>query len=54
MKYLISTTFTILCLMSVALAQKTEISNPAIDMEGYLRTANEAAAHRASRRVTED
>ena len=54
MKYLIFTTFTILCLVSAALAQKPGIDNPAIDMEGYLRTANEAAAHRASRRVTED
>jgi len=33
----------------VALAQ----DNPAIDMPGYLRTANEAAAHRATRRVSE-
>ena len=54
MKFMISTTLTILCLMSVALAQKPGIDNPAIDMEGYLRTANEAAAHRASRRVTEE
>jgi hypothetical protein len=27
--------------------------NPAIDMPGYLRIANEAAAHRADRRVSE-
>jgi phage shock protein E len=27
--------------------------NPAIDMEGYLRATREAAAHRATRRVTE-
>src|SRR3989441_4599350 len=27
--------------------------NPAIDMPGYLRIANEAAAHRATRRVSE-
>jgi len=33
----------------VALAQ----DNPAIDMPGYLRIANEAAAHRATRRVSE-
>ena len=32
-----------------ALAQ----DNPAIDMPGYLRIANEAAAHRATRRVSE-
>ncbi|HUR81301.1 MAG TPA: rhodanese-like domain-containing protein [Thermoanaerobaculia bacterium] len=29
------------------------IKNPKIDMEGYLRVASEAAAHRASRTVTE-
>ena len=54
MKVFISTTFTILCLVSVALAQKPGIDNPAIDMDGYLRTANKAAAHRESRRVTEE
>jgi rhodanese-related sulfurtransferase len=30
------------------------IVNPAIDMEGYLREAKEAAAYRESRRVTEE
>ena len=54
MKLLLSTTFTILCLMSVVLAQKPDIDNPAIDMDGYLRTANAAAAHRATHRVTEE
>jgi hypothetical protein len=39
----------LLCWMGTALAQE----NPAIDMPGYLRIANEAAAHRASRRVSE-
>jgi hypothetical protein len=29
-------------------------ANPAIDMAGYLRTAQEAARHRAKRRITED
>ena len=29
-------------------------ANPAIDMEGFLRTAREAAQHRATRRVTEE
>jgi phage shock protein E len=28
-------------------------ANPAIDMEGYLRVAREAAAHRATRRIPE-
>ena len=32
----------------------TIIVNPAIDMEGYLREAKEAAAYRESRRVSED
>ena len=30
------------------------LANPAIDMNAYLRVANEAAAFRATRRVTED
>ena len=54
MKHLILAVAAMLCLMSVASAQKTDIQNPAIDMQGYLRTANEAAAHRESRRLTED
>lgn len=29
-------------------------ANPAIDMDGYLKVANEAAKHRATRRVTEE
>lgn len=36
------------------LAQKDPIPNPAIDMEGYLRVAREAAKYRESRRLTED
>lgn len=31
-----------------------EITNPAIDMAGYLRIASEAAAHRESRRLSEE
>jgi opacity protein-like surface antigen len=33
---------------------KATIVNPAIDMAGYLAVANEAAAYRESRRLTED
>ncbi|MGH8690297.1 MAG: hypothetical protein ACREUS_04630 [Burkholderiales bacterium] len=29
-------------------------ANPAIDMEGYLRVSREAAAHRETRRVSEE
>lgn len=54
MKHLILAVAAILCLMSAASAQKTNIPNPAIDMDGYLRTAKEAAAHRESHRLTED
>src|SRR5918997_50925 len=32
----------------------SEVVNPAIDMDGYLRVAAAAASHRASRRVTEE
>jgi hypothetical protein len=31
-----------------------QLQNPAIDMNGYLRVAEDAAAHRASRRVSEE
>ena len=54
MKHLIWTALVIVCLIPAAHAQKRDIPNPAIDMDGYLRTANEAAAHRESRRLTED
>lgn len=35
-------------------AERAELANPAIDMEGFLRVANETAAHRASHRLSED
>jgi hypothetical protein len=41
-------------MLAAALFFATAIANPAIDMEGYLRAAQEAAAYRESRRVTED
>ena len=34
-------------------ASPAQLFNPAIDMEGYLRFANEAAAHRETHRVSE-
>jgi len=37
-----------------ALVLLAAINNPAIDMDGYLRVATEAAAYRQSHRVTED
>jgi len=39
----------LLCWFGTAMAQ----DNPVIDMPGYLRIANEAAVHRATRRVSE-
>ncbi|MBI2213984.1 MAG: rhodanese-like domain-containing protein [Acidobacteria bacterium] len=33
--------------------RRTSIANPAIDMDGYLRVAEEAAEYRADRRLTE-
>src|SRR5258707_14468448 len=45
---------TILCVVPIACAQrKSGIANPAIDMQGYLRVAGEAAEHRKSRRLSE-
>lgn len=41
-------------LTALALLLVAQIDNPAIDMAGYLRVANEAAAYREGRRVSED
>jgi len=41
------------CAAPARAADSTSVANPAIDMEGYLRVSAEAAAHRASHRVTE-
>jgi phage shock protein E len=41
-------------MLAAALLFATSIANPAIDMEGYLRAAQEAAVYRESRRLTED
>lgn len=49
------TAFFLLWAVSFASAQKTRhVENPAIDMEGYLRLAREAAEHREKRRLTEE
>jgi len=54
MKRLLLVTLTILCVVPIAFAQgKSGIANPAIDMNGYLRLAAEAAEYRESRRLTE-
>ncbi|HKP68085.1 MAG TPA: rhodanese-like domain-containing protein [Pyrinomonadaceae bacterium] len=51
---LIAFLFGVFCLAGNALAQKDPIPNPAIDMAGYLKIADEAARHRESRRLTEE
>lgn len=53
MKHMIWAAVAILCL-TVAVRAQQPINNPAIDMDGYLRTAKEAAEHRESHRLTED
>ena len=53
MKHMIGVAFAILCLTFAVRAQQP-INNPAIDMDGYLQTAKEAAKHRESHRLTED
>jgi len=53
MKYMIRVAFAILCVTFAVRAQQP-INNPAIDMDGYLQAAKEAAAHRESHRLTED
>jgi hypothetical protein len=51
----------LVCLFSIALLSggnaadpKSPTVNPAIDMAGYLRVSQEAARHRATRRISED
>lgn len=45
---------TISCVMSLAIAQRQPaILNPAIDMDGFLRSSKEAAKHRETRRLSE-
>ena len=47
--------FFLIWIVAVVDAQKArEIPNPAIDMKGYLRVAEEAAEYREKRRLTED
>jgi len=48
--------FTLLAFAAVVPAQRnnTYITNPAIDMKGFLETAAEAARHREGRRLTEE
>ena len=55
MKRLSVLVLTILCVATIAAGQKRPgIVNPAIDMQGYLRAASDAAEHRESRRLTEE
>lgn len=51
---MLSFTFSAFCLAGTVIGQKDVIPNPAIDMEGFLGTAREAAQHRDSRRLTEE
>src|SRR3981081_1516093 len=54
MKQFCLLTLTILCAVTLAQAQsKAGVTNPSIDMRGYLRISAEAAEHRESRRLTE-
>ena len=44
----------LLCIPLAGANPRDAITNPAIDMEGYLRVSREAAQHRATRRVSEE
>lgn len=55
MKYKLFAAAFILAFVCATNAQKTaDIPNPAIDMKGYLKIANQAAKHREKRRLTEE
>lgn len=47
-------TLLIIAFSIVTNAQIKPITNPAIDMDGFLKAASEAAKHRSTRRLTED
>ena len=44
----------LLCVPLAGADSRPPLSNPAIDMEGFLRVSREAAQHRATRRLTEE
>ena len=55
MKYQLFAVLIILAFVCVSNAQKAaDIPNPAIDMKGYLKIANEAAKYREKHRLTEE
>ena len=55
MKRILILALAIVCFFQFADAQKkTAISNPNIDMKGFLKVASEAAEYREPRRLTED
>ena len=55
MKRIVILALAIVCSIQFADAQKkTAISNPNIDMQGFLKVASEAAEYREPRRLTED
>ena len=49
-----SLSFALLILIASSACADTRPDNPAIDMQGYLRVAAQAAKHRAERRLSED
>lgn len=53
MRKLVLVAIAVGCLLGNVVAQKDPAPNPAIDMEGYLRVAREAAVYRESHRLTE-
>ena len=53
-KLVLAIAFSFLFLSGNVFSQGDGIPNPAIDMEGYLHTAREAAKHRESRRLSEE
>ncbi|HVT42839.1 MAG TPA: rhodanese-like domain-containing protein [Thermoanaerobaculia bacterium] len=55
-RQMLATSFLLVSLATLLAAETRPIpiDNPAIDMEGYLRVAHEAAAHRETRRISEE
>ncbi|MEZ5424550.1 MAG: rhodanese-like domain-containing protein [Pyrinomonadaceae bacterium] len=53
-RIVVAALLSLLASLAVSAQRANEIRNPAIDMDGFLKLSREAAAHRSTRRLTED
>src|SRR5690606_38115444 len=53
-RIVVAAVLSLLATLAVSAQRASEIRNPALDMDGLLKLSREAAAHRSTRRLTED